>query len=149
MSTDIWFYHLERTGIAEALEPILEKSLERGWRARIQCDDEARLSALDDDLWTRRAGAFLAHQREERPRAERQPILLAKGGGNQNNARVLFLLTGDDVPDFNAWERICVVFDATDQQSLGWARGLWKAWSKDHPCSYWKQKPEGGWQKER
>ena len=30
---EVWFYHLEQTGLEQALPELLEKTLQRGWRA--------------------------------------------------------------------------------------------------------------------
>ena len=58
---DIWFYHLMRQPLERVLPPLLEKSLERGWRAVVQTASEERLRALDDHLWTYSDESFLAH----------------------------------------------------------------------------------------
>ena len=33
---ELWFYHLERTELEKALPPLLEKCLQRGWRALVR-----------------------------------------------------------------------------------------------------------------
>ena len=50
--TDVLFYHLERTTLEKVLPGLLEKSLERGWRAVVQATTEERIEALDSLLWT-------------------------------------------------------------------------------------------------
>ena len=35
-ATEVWFYHLERTGLDQALPELLEKTLQRGWRAVVR-----------------------------------------------------------------------------------------------------------------
>ena len=45
--TDVLFYHLERTTLEKVLPGLLEKSLERGWRAVVQATTEERIEALD------------------------------------------------------------------------------------------------------
>ena len=47
---EVWFYHLERTGLDQALPELLQKTLARGWRAlvRVACaDPAAALSAYE------------------------------------------------------------------------------------------------------
>ena len=34
--TEVWFYHLERTGLEQALPELLEKTLQRGWKAVVR-----------------------------------------------------------------------------------------------------------------
>ena len=59
--TEIWFYHLQRHPLEKGLPQILEKSLEKGWRAVVQAKSDERLEALDFWLWTYSEASFLAH----------------------------------------------------------------------------------------
>ena len=43
------------------LPPLLEKSLERGWRVVVQAGSQERVEALDAHLWTYREDSFLPH----------------------------------------------------------------------------------------
>ncbi|HVK81146.1 MAG TPA: DNA polymerase III subunit chi, partial [Verrucomicrobiae bacterium] len=61
---ELWFYHLERSELARALAPLLEKSLQRGWRALVRGGSPERLDELDAVLWTYRDDSFLPHARE-------------------------------------------------------------------------------------
>ena len=36
MTCEVWFYHLERTGLEQALPELLNKTLARGWRALVR-----------------------------------------------------------------------------------------------------------------
>mgnify|MGYP000971257087 CR=1 FL=1 len=44
---EVWFYHLERTGLDQALPELLEKTLARGWRALVRAQDKDRIEHLD------------------------------------------------------------------------------------------------------
>ena len=44
---DVLFYHLTESTLEEALPPLVEKSLERGWRVAIQTGSRERCEALD------------------------------------------------------------------------------------------------------
>jgi DNA polymerase-3 subunit chi len=59
--TEIWFYHLETQPLERALPVLLEKTLERGWRAVVETSSRERATALDTMLWTYRDDAFLPH----------------------------------------------------------------------------------------
>ena len=50
--TETLFYHLERRSLEDILPGLVEKSLERGWRAAIKTDSSERSDALDSLLWT-------------------------------------------------------------------------------------------------
>ena len=45
------------------LPGLLEKTLERGWRALVRADDATLLDDIDAKLWTWRDESFLAHGR--------------------------------------------------------------------------------------
>jgi len=50
--TEVLFYHLQDMTLENVLPPLLEKSLERGWRVVVQSTSEERADALDAHLWT-------------------------------------------------------------------------------------------------
>ena len=56
--TEVFFYHLERQPLDRVLPSLLEKTLERGWKAVVRVGNEQRLEALDLALWTFRDESF-------------------------------------------------------------------------------------------
>ena len=40
---EVWFYHLERTSLDQALPELLEKTLARGWRALVRTPSRDRV----------------------------------------------------------------------------------------------------------
>ena len=150
MTADIWFYHLERSSLDEALPELLEKTLARGWRALVRSGDAERLEALDQTLWTWRDDSFLPHGRSGQPDAERQPVLLAADETNPNAAQCLFLLDGAQPENPEAFERVIVMFDGQDESAVNGARRLWKQLTlPERSLSYWRQSPEGRWEKKQ
>ena len=150
MSGELWFYHLERTTLADALPELLEKTLQKGWRALVRAPSEARLDHIDTLLWTARDDSFLAHGRWDDGDPERQPILLSIPEDNANKADILFALDGVEPEAPEAFQRCCVVFDAADENAVLNARALWKkAKAAGHSIAYWKQSVEGRWEKQR
>jgi DNA polymerase-3 subunit chi len=147
--SELWFYHLERSSLEQALAPLLEKCLQRGWRAVVRGAIEERLDQLDDALWTVREDGFLPHARAGRAAAEKQPILLTSEGGAPNGAKALFLVDGADPADLTAFERASVMFDGRDEAAVVHARLQWKA-AKDAGAevSYWKETDAGRWVKQ-
>src|SRR5688572_2265582 len=144
---ELWFYHLERSELERALPPLLEKCLQRGWRALVRGGIKERLDALDDMLWTYRDDSFLPHAREGD--AARQPVWLTTEGGNPNDAQVLFLIDGAEPGDIAAYERACLVFDGRDQAALESARLRWKAAKEAGiEASYWRESAAGKWEKQ-
>ena len=51
-TTEIWFYHLERSSLDQVLPGLLEKTRERGWKALVHSTDARLLDDLDERLWT-------------------------------------------------------------------------------------------------
>ena len=43
---ELWFYHLDSMGVEEALPPLLERCLQRGWRALVRTTLPERAEAL-------------------------------------------------------------------------------------------------------
>ena len=147
-SPEIWFYHLERSTLWEVLPGLLEKTRERGWRALVRSENARVLDDIDDHLWTYRDDSFLAHGRAAEPNADRQPVLLTESMENPNAAQALFIVDGAQLGDTEALERCFIIFDGRDETSLQGARTRWKA-LKDGGANlaYWKQSPEGRWEK--
>ena len=90
--TEVLFYHLQNMTLENVLPPLLEKSLERGWRVVVQATSEERADALDAHLWTYRDDSFLPHATWRVGDAHDQPIVLAVEEGNPNKANVRFLI---------------------------------------------------------
>ena len=84
--TEVLFYHLEHQPLERVLPSLVEKTLERGWRAVVQAGSEERVEALDMLLWTYREESFLPHgtRRDGNPAA--QPVYLTTGEDNPNGA---------------------------------------------------------------
>lgn len=144
---ELWFYHLERSELSRALAPLLEKSLQRGWRALVRGGSPERLDELDAVLWTYREDSFLPHAREGDPK--RQPVWLTSEGGNPNGAQVLFLLDGAEPGDLSGFERACLMFDGRDEAALESARSRWKQAKADGiVASYWRESAGGKWEKQ-
>jgi DNA polymerase-3 subunit chi len=145
---EVWFYHLERSSLEQVLPELLERTLSRGWRARVQSSDPGRVEALDNWLWTWRDDSFLPHGLTGEPLAERQPILLGDGPGNPNGAHALFVVDGDP-GDLDGYERCVVIFDGRAEPALQAARGLWTRCRKaGHAVTYWRQGETRGWEKQ-
>lgn len=146
---EVWFYHLERTGLDQALPELLEKTLQRGWRAIVRSPAPERLEHLDGWLWSYRDDSFLAHGLDSESAAARQPVLLTTANDNPNGAQALFLIDGAEPGDLGGYTRALVLFDGKDDGQLAQARKQWSALkSAGAALSYWKQSPEGRWEKQ-
>jgi DNA polymerase-3 subunit chi len=147
--TEVLFYHLQNMSLENVLPPLLEKSLERGWRVVVQATSEDRADALDVHLWTYRDDSFLPHATWRAGDAEDQPIVLAVEAGNPNNATVRFLVDNAGLPeDCAAYQRLVVVFNGDDGDSLATARAAWSdCKSRGFEVTYWQADERGRWQR--
>jgi len=147
--TEILFYHLQGQKLEGVLTPLLEKSLERGWKAIVQGASEERIEALDAHLWTYRDDGFLPHGTWREQDAAAQPVLLTVNDGNPNAASVRFLIEGVAVPpDAGSYARIVLVFDGDDDDAVAAARAQWAdAKSKGFEATYWQPDEQGRWAK--
>lgn len=146
--TEVLFYHLERQPLERVLPLLLEKSLERGWRAVVQAGSEERVAALDAALWTYREDSFLPHGTSGEGAADMQPVFLTSGGDNPNKADIRFLVDGSEVADGAGYARLVYLFDGRNESALAAARAQWKAMqAQGHDVTYWQQDEAGRWVK--
>ena len=147
-SCEVWFYHLERSTLDQVLPELLEKTLQRGWRARVRVADADQRAEIDERLWTWRDDSFLAHGLADHPHAERQPILLTSGPENPNASQALFIVDGSAMTATEEFERCFIIFDGRDEAALHGARERWKGLKgQGVDLAYWKQSDAGRWEK--
>lgn len=147
--TEILFYHLERASLDGVLPGLLEKTLARGWRAVVRAGSRERVEALDGHLWTYRDETFLPHSAGGD--GARQPVWLTDGDDAPNDPQILFLVDGAEaaLEAIDPLERCVMIFDGNDEDALTRARAFWKvAAGAGHDATYWRQSPEGRWEKQ-
>lgn len=146
--TEVLFYHLEQQPLERVLPVLLEKTLERGWKAAVQIGNPDRVTPLDTALWTFRDDSFVPHGAEDEPNGERQPVVLCESDGNPNGATVRFIVEGADPGDVSGYERVVFMFNGHDQTAVQQARGHWKMIKgAGLDATYWQQSSEGRWEK--
>lgn len=147
--TEVLFYHLQDMTLETVLPPLLEKSLERGWRVVVQSTSEERADALDAHLWTYRDDSFLPHATWRAGDASDQPIILTAEPGNPNNAKIRFLIDNAALPeDSPSYERLVLVFNGDDGDALTAARNAWtECKSRGFEVTYWQADERGRWQR--
>jgi len=150
--TETLFYHLERRSLDDVLPGLLEKTLERGWRAVVRADSSERADAIDTRLWTYDDQTFLPHAQSGEGNPKRQPVLITVEDENPNGANVLFLVGGAAPSSWDAVNdltRVVLMFDGRDAEALGRARAAWKdAKAAGHDVTYWKESPSGKFEKQ-
>jgi DNA polymerase-3 subunit chi len=147
--TEVLFYHLQDMALEGVLPPLIEKSLDRGWRVVIQAVSEERAAALDAHLWTYRDESFLPHGTWRDEDAPEQPVILAIEASNPNGANVRFLVDGAVLPvDSASYDRLVLIFDGNDDDALLAARAAWAdCKARGFEVTYWQADERGRWQK--
>ncbi len=147
-AAEVLFYQLDRQPLDKVLPGLLERTLERGWRAVVQAGGDERLEALDALLWTYADDSFLPHGAARDGFADRQPVFLTVGEDNPNGAAVRFLVDGADSADLGGYARIVYLFDGRDEDARAKARQQWKrAKDQGFAVTYWQQNERGKWEK--
>lgn len=149
---EIRFYQLRTRPLERVLPVMLERCLDRGWRAVVQGTDPERLTALDLALWTYRDESFLPHGLAGRApgRAEEHPIWLTAATERPAGARALFLIdraeAGLEPSGLVGLETVAILFDGTDEAALAAARTAWRATvAAGLRAVYWAEEAGGGW----
>lgn len=147
--TDILFYHLERQPLEKVLPALLEKSIERGWRALVRTTSAEKAQALDEALWSYAEEGFLPHALASEPFAEEEAIVLNHLDDEPNHPDIVFLVEGAEFPpSVDAYQRIVVMFDGNDEEALKKARETWKhVRGRGLEGTYWQQNDTGRWEK--
>ena len=147
MTTEVLFYHLERQPLETVLPMLIERTLERGWRAVIETGSAERVGQLNTLLWTYKPESFLPHGSKGDGPAAEQPVYLTHEADNPNAATVRFLVDGAALAAFAGYDRIVLLFDGRDPDALAAARAQWKT-AKAAQCklTYWQQNADGRWE---
>ncbi|MDB5507189.1 MAG: polymerase chi subunit [Devosia sp.] len=144
---DVLFYHLEMQPLERVLPVLLEKTIERGWRAVVQCVSDERAAALDALLWTFRDDSFLAHGKAGDGGEAEQPILIVTDDTNANAATVRFFVDRAVPRAADDYERLVFLFSGHDSDAVTDARAAWRALGPGNVLTYWQQDESGRWAK--
>lgn len=145
--TEVLFYHLESQPLERVLPTLIEKTLERGWRAVIETSSAERAAAIDVLLWTFRDDAFLPHAIAGDDTDPDQPVLIALDEGNANSANVRFYVDRKVPRTAEGYERIVYMFSGHDPDAVTEARVAWKGLLAGNTLTYWQQDDGGRWVK--
>ncbi|MGV8832180.1 MAG: DNA polymerase III subunit chi [Devosia sp.] len=144
---DVLFYHLEVRPLEEVLPQLLEKTLERGWRAIVEVGSSERAEVLDAALWTYRDDSFLAHGLAGAETDAHQPILITTSTDNPNGAACRFFVDRAVPQSAEGYERIVYMFSGHDPDAVAEARLAWRALKDSGQLTYWQQEASGRWTK--
>lgn len=142
---EILFYHLETRPLEAVMPLLLEKTVERGWRAVVEIGSRERAEALDSHLWTYRDDSFLPHGLAGEDTDASQPIILTTEADNPNGATVRFYVDGALPQSGEGYQRIVVLFSGLDPDAMAAARLAYRDLRADNDVTYWQQEPSGRW----
>jgi DNA polymerase-3 subunit chi len=143
--TEVGFYHLTRSTLAQAVPQLLARTLAAGHRALVVAPNVAELEALSSALWAQ--PTWLPHGTASDGDPDLQPIWLSVDAEPANGARYLFLVAGAGTDRIKDFDRAFDVFDGNLLDSVDAARLRWKtARDAGHTLAYWQQ-TESSWQK--
>ncbi len=141
---EIGFYHLTRSSLAQALPPLLTRTLAAGQRALV-LGPEPALRAVSAALWAQ--PAWLPHGAAADGDPDLQPIWLSADPEPLNGARFLFMVEGAETDRLADFDRVFDLFDGNNSEALAAARLRWKiAKEAGHTLTYWQQ-TDSSWQK--
>ncbi len=146
--TEVLFYHLESQPLERVIPVLLEKTLERGWKAVVEAGSRERAEALDKVLWTYRDDSVLPHGVDGAETDPLQPVLITTTTDNSNGANVRFFVDRAVPRGGDGYDRIVYLFSGHDPDAVTEARVAWKALSTpDNTVTYWQQDTNGRWVK--
>jgi DNA polymerase III subunit chi len=142
--TEIGFYHLTRSTLAQALPPLLTRTLAAGQRALV-LGPESGLEVVSAALWAH--PAWLPHGTAADGDPDLQPIWLSADPEPLNGARFLFMVEGVETDRLAEFDRVFDLFDGNNSAAVAAARLRWKAAKEaGHTLTYWQQ-TDTSWQK--
>jgi DNA polymerase-3 subunit chi len=144
---EVLFYHLEVRPLESVLPQLLEKTLERGWRAVVESGSPQRAEALDSLLWTYRDDSFLPHGLSGEENDALQPVLITTEPVNPNEASVRFYVDRAVPMSAEGYRRIVYMFSGHDPEAVAEARQAWRALRDGNEVTYWQQEADGRWVK--
>lgn len=144
---DVYFYHLTRQTINEALVPLLNKCLDNNWRVLVRGTDLSLLEALDEKLWEGSDNIFLPHGLWGGPHDLDQPILLVpEGQTTPHDCLICISDASVTIKEVSAAKRVCIIFQDDSPKDVEHARNQWKSLTDEGlTAKYWDQL-SGNWE---
>lgn len=146
--TELLFYHLESKKLEQVLPVLLEKTIQKGWRAVVQVANESQISTIDDLLWTYSEQSFLPHGLASDDLAASHPIVVTDQPDNVDKREARFFVgSARPTAQSNDYERLIYLLDGHDPEAMQNAREDWKALKDIFASTYWQQDANGRWEK--
>ena len=131
--------------VGSVVPKLLHAALRQDLRAVVRSPDAARIEALNTSLWEG-GTAFLPHGADGDEHPEELPVFLTSTTAVPNRAQLLVLLDGADASDADAFQRICMLYDAADPEAARAAEAFGRARSGADRLQWSVQTASGGWE---
>jgi DNA polymerase-3 subunit chi len=146
---DVYFYHLTKSPIFTVINDLISKCMAKGWRIAIVGKQLKNLEYLNILLWESKDNVFIPHGLSNGINDDDQHVLLTINPIDYSTRQVLIVI--DDAEfissDSSHLERVCILFDGNNFESLAEARSKWKLITgAGIPAQYWSQ-AAGNWEK--
>ena len=132
--------------VGSVVPKLLHAALRQDMRAVVRSPDAERIEALNASLWEG-GTAFLPHGADGDDHPEELPVFLTTTTAVPNHAQLLVLLDGADFSDADAFQRVCMLYDATDPDATRSAEAFGKARSDAGDLQWSVQTDEGRWER--
>jgi len=145
--SEVFFYHLTRQSVDQALRPLLAKCAGQGWRVAVQGSRADYIKWLDDKLWLGPDDGFSPHGVAGGVHDAHQPVLLSDTTMGPGFDCLISVDMAEVPADAVAQhKRVCILFDASDDAAMTVARGQWSRLT-DAGCvaKYWSEE-SGKWE---
>ena len=149
--SEVYFYHVTKQTVANALQQLLAKSLDVGWTVFIRGKDEESLKLFDDTIWTAQPESFIPHAVIGSQNEQKCDILLGTEENDSSNSDFLIsvngaLISGEEI---TSYKRCALLFDDKNSDEMNIAREQWVEFTKaDIRAKYWSQET-GAWSLKR
>ena len=131
--------------VGSVVPKLLHAALRQDLRAVVRSPDAGRIEALNTSLWEG-GTAFLPHGADGDEHPEELPVFLTTTTAVPNRAQLLVLLDGADAPDADAFQRVCMLYDAADSEAVRAAEAFGRARSGSDRLQWSVQTAAGGWE---
>ncbi len=132
--------------VGTVVPKLLHAALRQDMRAVVRSPDAERIEALNASLWEG-GTAFLPHGADGDDHPEELPVFLTTTTAVPNHAQLLVLLDGADDSDTDAFQRVCMLYDATDPDATRSAEAFGRARADSSDLQWSVQTDEGRWER--
>ncbi len=122
------FVNLKQAGLApeRAAALLAARHHSDGARVLVMAPDPAQAGEVDRLLWTLDPGSFVPHARAGADDQDQEPVLIAPGTENINQAKVLVMLAPPEELPLAAYQRLVLLVPAQEGPELARCRALYR-----------------------